>query len=150
MNQKPSLRLSTSPLTKRVPQNQGKLWDLLALLAKLKKSRFPCFLVQKISNECQGPPVLLCNIVHYARILSEWLDSANCDIVARSDSIIMLLLSYRRGGCSSLLGMLLMMALLVHPCLLTRMWVILLLVGENVWPGEHLALSTLPARRLEG
>ena len=50
-------------------------------------------------------------------------------------SIVVLLLCSGRGYGGSLMGML-MMALLVHPCWLS-LRIILVLVREDVCPGEH-------------
>ncbi len=45
--------------TKRVPQNQGQLWDLLPLLGELQQCGLARVLVEEIGNVLQGPAVVL-------------------------------------------------------------------------------------------
>jgi hypothetical protein len=129
-----------------VPQYQSKLWDLFSLLAQLEKSSLPCVLIEQLGNESQRPPVLLSDIVRQARVLPMVRNGRGGSVMVRGNSIVM-----SRRGCRSrsLLRVLLMVILLMHPCRLS-LRVILVLVRENVCPLEHLVLSKEPARGLEG
>ena len=73
------------------------------------------------------------------------VDGRADSVVISSDSVVMLLLGSADRGSSSLLRVL-MVALLVHPWLFT-LWVILMLVREDVCPREHLDRGGTASKR---
>lgn len=100
--------------TKRVPQDEGKLWDLLALFAELQQGSLARVLVEQVGDVGHGAAVVLGYVV-VAAILGMGGEVVGVGMGA-GDAVVVLLLGDRGGGGSGLLlGMLVVRGLLVHP-----------------------------------
>lgn len=141
------MRLLDGRRTKRVPQDQGKLRNLLALLAQLQKGLFAGALVQQIGNVGHGAAVVLGHVgIVGGRILVDGVEGVRM-ASGGGDTVEVSLLG--SGGCSgSLLGML-MMRLLVHP---GRGFLrIVMLAAVHGMVGHHLdVVGGGPQRRASG
>lgn len=102
-------------LTKRVPQNEGELWNLFPLLTQLKKSCLSGALVQQVGNKGHGAPIVLGYV-----LVTSFLSMHSCQgsriVVVRKAAVVLLLRSRCCScSCSRLLSVLVMGWLLVHP-----------------------------------
>jgi hypothetical protein len=101
-----------------MPQYEGQLGDLFALLTKFQQSSLPSVLVEKIGDEGHGTPVVLRDIAVIGIL------TVAGELTRASKTVEVLLLLLLNGGCCCsghllllLLGMGVMRArLLVHPC----------------------------------
>src|SRR4051812_6905238 len=99
------------PRTKRVPQYQGQLWHLFALLAQLQESRFAGTRLHELRDPVENAFVLFrhadvgvgLNIVGRSARDHVVIDRQTCAIVAR-DTIVVVLLR-RLGRLSSSLSL---------------------------------------------
>lgn len=98
-----------------MPENQSQLGDLLALLAQLKQGRLASAFVQEISDVSHGAAVVFGNVL-MVRILTVGGGQGSNRGVRAGEAVIVLLLGGRSGGSGgSLLSMLMVSGLLVHP-----------------------------------
>lgn len=101
--------------TKGVPQDQGKLRDLLPLLAELEESLLARVLVEKICDVLHGATVVLGHIgVLGAAILMDSIEGVGVVGGGRDAVVVSLLGGCGGGGGSSLLGVL-VVVLGMHP-----------------------------------
>jgi hypothetical protein len=120
-----------SCLTKRVPQDQGQLWNLFPLLAELQQRGFPGILVEEVGNVLEGTPVVL----GYRCLQSIVLRVGRCEVVhvvdGAGDTVVVLLLGHVGGGGGGLC-MVLVRILLVHPGRI-GLWILMVSVDVRVW-----------------
>lgn len=97
-----------------MPQNQGELRDLFALLAKFQKSLLACIFVEQFGYVGHGPAVVLRHIGVVTRgVLVDGIQSVG--MIGRVRDTVELGSLVGSGGGGGLLLYLVVMCLLVHP-----------------------------------
>jgi hypothetical protein len=115
-----------------MPQNQGKLGNLLPLLAQLEQSGLARILVQEVGNVLQSATVVLRH-GRFDRVVLGMAGGERIVGMTTAQAAVVLLLGHG-GGSSGGLGMMLVRGLRVHP---SRVGLWILVMAEDVWVWHH-------------